>query len=73
MANIHKFHPFQGFDLEHDMINTGRTNPNNGAIPRGYIVNFDANGEIVPADDYGYFIMQEVLLDRPDMLDFVID
>ena len=73
MAAIHKFHPYQGFDLEHDMINNAQTRAVNGAIPRGYIVDFDNNGVITAANDYGYFLMQEVLADRPNMLDFVLN
>lgn len=71
MANIlDKFAPRYGFNLETDMINKFVAN---AAVSYGKIVSADANGVITVANDYGYFVMQEVTTDGPSMLDIVMN
>jgi hypothetical protein len=66
----HKFSPRYGFDIENDMINKFTTAANT-AYPAGLVVQPDNNGVLAAADSLGYFLMQEVTVDGPSLLEIV--
>jgi hypothetical protein len=64
------FSPLYGFDLQKDVINSFKAT---GALAYGKIVNpADDTGILALANDYGYFLMEEVTADGPSMLEMVL-